>query len=68
MSASVTAAGYLVIAGTAALLHLAGRLRGRVPTLGQAVAAFNRLRFGRAALAAIWLWAGWHFFVRASWG
>lgn len=68
MSADLITAGYLVIVLWATGLHLAGRFGGRVPTLGQAVAALNRLPFGRPILAAAWLWAGWHFFVRAGWG
>ncbi|HEX2179856.1 MAG TPA: DUF6186 family protein [Actinomycetota bacterium] len=68
MSWEATAGGYLVILLAAAAVELAARSKGRWPTLGQAVAAVNRFRTGRALLLAAWLWAGWHLFVRASWG
>ena len=68
MSRQLILAGYLVIAAGAATLELTARLTGRVATLGRTVAAFNSTRFGRPLLLAAWLWAGWHFFVRANWG
>ncbi len=43
-------------------LGLAG-LTG-VPTLSDAVRVITRYPFGRWALFALWLWAGWHFFIR----
>ncbi|HEX2053392.1 MAG TPA: DUF6186 family protein [Actinomycetota bacterium] len=68
MSAEGVVAGYAVIFAAALLCQVLARFTGRLPTLGQAVLWFNSLRFGRPVLAAAWLWAGWHFFVRASWG
>ncbi len=61
-------AGYLLLAVAAAGMELAARLTGRLPLLGEAVAAVNRTMTGRWLLLAAWIWAGWHFFVRANWG
>lgn len=68
MSRDLTVAGYVLLAFAAAGLELAARVTGRFPTLGEAVGAVNRKRAGRYLLYAFWLWAGWHFFVRAQWG
>lgn len=68
MSRDLIVAGYLVIAAAAVALEIIARLTGRAPTLGEAVTSINSIRGGRWALVAAWLWAGWHFFVRASWG
>ncbi|CAN5843539.1 hypothetical protein BH23ACT12_BH23ACT12_13780 [soil metagenome] len=68
MSREVFLTGYLLLAAAAAGLELAARATGRIPTLGDAVSAINRFRAGRWMLAALWLWAGWHLFVRARWG
>jgi hypothetical protein len=68
LSRDLIVAGYLVIALAAAALEVAARLGGRFPTLGEAVSSINAVRGGRLVLLAVWLWAGWHFFVRASWG
>lgn len=35
-----------------------------VPTLSDAVRAVMRYPAGRWVLFALWLWFGWHFFVR----
>ncbi|RBM04745.1 DUF6186 family protein [Streptomyces sp. PT12] len=35
-----------------------------VPTLSQAIDAVSRYQVGRWALFALWLWFGWHAFVR----
>ena len=68
MSAELTTAGYVLILAAGVGVEIAARLTRRLPTASEAVAAFNRLRYGRPILLAVWLWAGWHFFVRASWG
>ena len=68
MSWAATAGGFLAILAAAVFVELAARTTGRGPTLGRAVAAVNRSRTGRVLLLAAWLWAGWHLFVRASWG
>jgi hypothetical protein len=43
-----------------ALSHLSGS----VPTLSDTFRAIMRYPFGRWALFAVWLWFGWHIFVR----
>jgi hypothetical protein len=68
VSREIFIAGYLLIAATAAGMEAAARLTGRIPTLGETVSAVNRTWMGRWTLCALWLWAGWHFFVRAQWG
>lgn len=68
MSRELTVIGYLVLAAVAAGMELAARLSGRLPTLGDAVGAANRSPAGRWLTIAAWVWAGWHFFVRAQWG
>ncbi|HEU4868810.1 MAG TPA: DUF6186 family protein [Actinomycetota bacterium] len=68
MSRELIVAGYVVLALAAAGLELAARLTGKLPTLGEAVATVNRSLTGRWLLLAAWIWAGWHFFVRANWG
>ncbi len=68
MSRELIVAGYVVLALAAAGLELAARLTGKLPTLGEAVATVNRNLTGRWLLLAAWIWAGWHFFVRANWG
>ncbi|WP_354641467.1 DUF6186 family protein [Kitasatospora camelliae] len=35
-----------------------------IPTLSDAARAVMRYPVGRWALFALWLWLGWHFFVR----
>lgn len=68
MSRELIVAGYLVLAAAAAGMELAARRPGKLPTLGEAVATVNRTRTGRWLVLAAWIWAGWHFFVRANWG
>jgi hypothetical protein len=43
-----------------ALSHLSGS----VPTLSDAFRAIMRYPLGRWVLFAVWLWVGWHVFVR----
>jgi hypothetical protein len=43
-----------------ALSHISGS----VPTLSATFRALMRYPFGRWALFALWLWFGWHIFVR----
>jgi hypothetical protein len=42
-----------------ALSHISG-----VPTLSDAFRVIMRYPFGRWALFALWLWFGWHIFIR----
>ena len=39
-------------------------ISGDVPTLSATFRAIMRYPFGRWALFALWLWFGWHIFVR----
>lgn len=68
MNRDLILAGYVALAVAAVALELAARFTGRVPKLGDAVSVFNRTVPGRWLLLSAWLWAGWHFFVRARWG
>lgn len=68
MSRTLTLAGYLAIATGALVLELVARFGSRRPSLGDFVGVCVRFRYGRAVMLAVWLWAGWHFFVRANWG
>jgi hypothetical protein len=43
-----------------ALSHISGS----VPTLSAAFRAIMKYPVGRWALFALWLWAGWHLFIR----
>ena len=36
------------------------------PTMSDMLRAFSRLPAGRIVLFAMWLWLGWHLFVRSS--
>ena len=35
-----------------------------VPTLGRVFGVIARHPFGRWSMFALWLWTGWHFFIR----
>lgn len=58
-------AGYLVLAVTAVALTLAGRDRGS-QTLAHVTVlrALMRRPAVRWLILVLWLWVGWHFFVR----
>ena len=66
MSRAATLWGYALLAVAVVGYQLAGVLRGRTATLGQALRRVTRVPAGRAVLLAGWLWAGWHTFVRWS--
>jgi hypothetical protein len=51
--------GYIVWEGLALTYKF-----GDVPTLSATFRAIMRYPFGRWALFAVWLWFGWHIFVR----
>jgi hypothetical protein len=38
----------------------------RIPTIGAAIRSFVRRRSVQVICLIVWLWAGWHFFVRSS--
>ena len=64
MTRNLTLAGYALLAAAGVAYELAGHLRGRTPTLGQAVLMVARRPAGRAFVLTGWLWLGWHLFVR----
>jgi hypothetical protein len=66
VSRTVTLSGFAVLAATAVTYQVLGVACRQSPTLGQAVGALLRTRFGRPALLAAWLWLGWHLFVRGA--
>jgi uncharacterized protein DUF6186 len=64
MTRTLTLAGYAILATAGLTYELAGRLRGRTPTLAQAVLVLIRRPVPRALVLTGWLWLGWHLFVR----
>ena len=67
MSRPVTLLGYALLVLAMAAYQLAGTLRRRTPTLGEALQPLRRSLAGRVVLLAAWLWVGWHLFVRGRW-
>jgi hypothetical protein len=55
--------GFVVLAVAALVVELTARRTGRL-TAGDVLAATTATKAGRLALAALWLWAGWHFLAR----
>lgn len=68
MSRELHLAVYLVAVLAGVTVEWIARTRGRLPTLGEVVTIVCRHRSGRWVLIAVWLWTGWHLFVRANWG
>jgi hypothetical protein len=66
MSRAITLWGYALLAVAVVAYQLAGVALGRTATLGQALRRVARVPAGRFVLLAVWLWAGWHTFVRWS--
>jgi hypothetical protein len=66
MSRTVTLWGYAVLAVAAIVYQAAGLLLRRTPTLGQALRRLTKMRAGRPVVLAVWLWFGWHTFVRGT--
>ncbi len=62
----VAAVGWAVLLGALLLWEGLGLLRGddAWPTLSDLFRATLRPRVGRALAFAVWLWVGWHLFVR----
>jgi hypothetical protein len=67
MSRSVTLAGYACLGVAAVAYQLAGTVRRRTPTLGDALRLLTRSLLGRLLLLGGWMWLGWHLFVRSRW-
>ena len=59
--------GWLVIVGTLFVWQGIGLVRGpEWPTLSDFFRSFMSMPAGRAALFGLWLWLGWHLFIRSS--
>lgn len=68
MTRAWTLVGYAVALSAAMALQVAGLVGRRVPTAGEFMRWFTRLRAARWLLLAGWLWLGWHLFARAEHG
>ena len=66
MTRELILAGYALVALAAVAYEVVARVGRRAPTLDQAVGLLTRSLVGRAAVLALWLWAGWHVFVRSG--
>lgn len=67
MTRVVTLLGYAVIGGFGVGLELAARRSRRLATFSEALALARRWWPLRLLMHAIWLWIGWHLFVRVGW-
>ena len=57
--------GWLVIVGTLFLWQGIGLARGpEWPTVSDFFRSFMTVPVGRAVLFGLWLWLGWHLFIR----
>lgn len=62
---TVAVVGWLVIVGVLLTWQGIGLVQGEGwPTLTDFFRAFMRPAIGRAVLFGLWLWLGWHLFVR----
>ena len=68
MSRTTTLVGYGVIAVALVACQVASLVSRRIPSIGPAVSLVVSRRPGRWLLLSVWLWAGWHLFVRSSAG
>ncbi|HZD79208.1 MAG TPA: DUF6186 family protein [Actinomycetota bacterium] len=62
--------GWVVILGAIAAWEVATLVHHdpRTPTMGDVVRFFLRPTVGRWLLFVVWLWLGWHFFIRTTVG
>lgn len=64
----VAIVGWIVIVGSLLLWQGFGLVNApEWPTLSQLFRDFMHLPLGRPVLFGLWLWLGWHLFVRGSW-
>lgn len=68
MTRTTTLVGYCVIAAAMLGCQLASLVSRRIPSIGQVASLIARRRAGRWLLMAVWLWVGWHVFVRSHVG
>ncbi len=66
MSRTVTLAVFAALGAAISVYQFLGVVRRKNATLGQAVAWVLGTRFGRPVLLSLWLWVGWHLFVRGA--
>jgi hypothetical protein len=66
MTRTITVSGYVILAAAMVTYQTLGLVRRETATLGQAVATLIRSRAGRSFILTVWLWLGWHAFVRSS--
>jgi hypothetical protein len=66
VSSPTTLAGYALIAAAMLVCEWVARRDRRLPSFSQAVSWANRRRPARLLLLAVWLWLGWHVFVRSD--
>ena len=64
MSHDLTLAGYAVLFGLCLVCEAVARRTGRIATFGRVVETVARHRMAGVLLLAVWLWLGWHTFVR----
>ena len=64
-SGAIADIGYAAIAAAMLLCQVIGLLGPRDwPTVGKLIDFFTRAGVGRIAVMIVWLWLGWHVFVR----
>lgn len=68
MTRTITLCGYAILAAAALVLELVARSTHRTTTAAQALRSLTRAGPFRPLVLAIWLWLGWHTFVRGSYG
>ncbi len=66
MTRGLILTGYALLASAAVAYEVVARLTRRAPTLAQAVGRLTGSAVGRTAVLALWLWSGWHLFVRSG--
>jgi hypothetical protein len=66
MTRTITISGYVMLAAAMVTYQTLGLIRRETATLGQAVATLTRSSVGRSFILTVWLWLGWHAFVRGS--
>lgn len=69
MTRTLTLAGYAVLAGGMVGVQVAGRVGARgLVTIGVMLRLLTSRRPAQLLLVAVWLWLGWHLFVRVDRG
>jgi hypothetical protein len=64
---AVAILGWLVIVGTFLVWQGVGIVRGpEWPTMSDFFRSFMGFPMGRIVLLALWLWLGWHLFLRGE--